>query len=171
MKHITPCDLESIFRERGIKPDEEFTAASGKDHGYVAAWKLPDGDYLIAYGNNAKTDYAIADDADDLAHWLEDPDLSGLDAILQTANVRGHDALPELDEDAEGPFYVIKTRHYYGSIEQSEIVLDEYENFPKKFESCYKGVIRWIQSKENGGYIADYNESKAPTYTVVVVPK
>jgi hypothetical protein len=98
-------------------------------------------------------------------------DLSWLDAILQKANICGPESIDEADEDAEGPFYVIKTRHYYGPIKQSEIVLDEYNGLPKKFESCYEDVIRWIQSKESKGYIAAYDESDAPTYTIVAVPK
>jgi len=170
MRHsITSSDLESILRDRGIEPDEEFTAAVGKNSGYVAAWELPDGDYLIAYGNDAETDYGIVDDADDLARWLENPDLTGLDAILQQANIRGVESIDEADEDAEGPFYVIKTRHYYGPIEQSEIVLD-YDDVPMKFES-YEDAMGWIQSEEDEGYITAHNESGAPSYVIVAVPE
>jgi len=170
MRHyITSSDLESIFRDRGIEPDEEFVAASGKDQGYVAVWNLPDGDYLIAVGNNAETYHAIVDDADDLARWLEDPDLIGLDAILQKANIRGVTSINEAEEDAEGPFYVIKTRHYYGLIEQSEVVLYEYKDEPMRFED-YEDAIGWIQSEEDKGYTTAHNESGAPTYTIVAVP-
>jgi len=170
MRHsLTASDLESIFRDRGIEPDEDFTAAAGKELGYVAAWKLPDGDYLIAFGNNAETDYGIVDDAEDLARWLEDPDLNGLDAILQTANILGAASIDEADEDAEGPFYVIKTRHYYGPIEQSEVVLDEYKDEPMRFED-YEDAMGWIQSEEDEGYTTAHNESGAPTYTIVAVP-
>jgi len=170
MRHsITSSDLESIFRERDIEPDEEFVAASGKDQGYVAVWNLPDGDYLIAFGNNAETDYGIVDDADDLARWLENPDLSGLDAILQQANIRGPESIDEADEDAEGPFYVLKTCHYYGPIEQTEVVLDEHKDEPLRFED-YEDAMGWIQSEEDEGYTTAHNESGAPTYTIVAVP-
>jgi len=162
MRHVLlPSDVEATLRDRGIEPDEKYTAVAGKDYGYVDAWQLADGDYLIAYGNNAETYHAIADNVDDLAHWLEDPDLSGLDAILQKANIRGVESIREANADACGPFYVLKTRHY-GPIEKTEVVL---------FERCYEDARKWIQSKENGGYIAAYDESSAPTYTIVAVPE
>jgi len=171
MRHVLlPSDVEATLRDRGIEPDEEYTAAAGKDYGYVAAWQLADGDYLIAYGNNAETYHAIADDADDLAHWLGVPGLSGLDAILQKANIRGAGSIDEADEDAQGPFYVIKTRNYYGPIEQSEVVLDDYKDEPMRFED-YEDAMGWIQSEEDEGYTTAHNESGAPTYTIVAVPE
>jgi hypothetical protein len=39
------------------------------------------------------------DDADDLACWLESPDLDGQNTIIQTASVRGADAVTEAGED------------------------------------------------------------------------
>jgi hypothetical protein len=171
MRHVLlPSDVEATLRDRGIEPDEKYTAVAGKDYGYVDAWQLADGDYLIAYGNNAETYHAIAYDADDLAHWLEDPDLSGLDAILQKANIRGVESIDEADEDAEGPFYIIKTRYYYGPIEQSEVVLDERKDEPMRFEK-YEDAMEWIQSEEDEGYITAHNESGAPSYVIVAVPE
>jgi hypothetical protein len=171
MKHcLLPSDVEAIFRDRGIEPDEEFTAAAGKDQGYVAAWKLADGDYLIAFGNNAETYHAIADDADDLARWLEDPDLTGLDAILQKANIRGVESIDEADEDAEGPFYIFETHRYFGfpPIEESSVVV-EYDDEPMRFLT-YKAALAWIQAEQDPGYITRHNEYGPPTYTIVAVP-
>jgi hypothetical protein len=165
-EHFSPSDLESILRDRGVEPDEEFSSAAGRDQGHVEAWRLPDGDYLIAYGNNSETDYAVADNADDLAQWLEDPDLSGLDAIIQTANVRGADCIEAASEDADGPFYVIKTRHYYGPIDQSEVVKDNRGD-PFKF-GTYEDALQWIDDEEDGrNGMLGHNESSAPSYTIV----
>jgi len=170
MRHsLTASDLESIFRDRGIEPDEDFTAAAGKDSGYVEAWKLPDGDYLIAFGNNAETDCGIVDDAEDLARWLENPDLSGLGAILQQANIRGVESIDEANEDAEGPFYVVETHRYFGPIEESSVVV-EYDDEPMSFPT-YKAALAWIQAEQDEDYITRHNEYGAPTYTIVAVPE
>lgn len=166
-KSFSPSQLASIFRAREIEADEDFTAAAGTDFGYVEAWELPDGDYLIAYGDNGQTNYDIADDADDLACWLESPDLSALDTIIQTANVRGSENLTEADEDAEGSFYIVKTRSYYGSTKISSFVeMDDNIVGPREFET-YEEAQEWIDSEEEGVYCTSHNESGAPTYTII----
>ncbi len=53
---FSAAELEAIFNDRGIDPDKEFLAAAGVNTGYVLAWELPDGDYLIAYGNDSNGD-------------------------------------------------------------------------------------------------------------------
>ncbi len=166
-KSFSPSQLASIFRTREIEADEDFTAAAGKDFGYVAAWELPDGDYLIAYGDNGQTNYDIANDADDLACWLESPDLSALDTIIQIANVRGSENLTAADEDAEGPFYIVKTRSYYGPDEISYFVeIDDNSGELREFET-YEEAQEWIDGEEEGVYCTSHNESGAPTYTIV----
>jgi hypothetical protein len=75
MSHsLSPCELAYIFQSHGIEPDEEFVAAAGRNSGYVAAWQLPDGKYVIAYGNNAKTEYSVVDTVGDLSRWLSGPE-------------------------------------------------------------------------------------------------
>jgi hypothetical protein len=164
-KSFSPSVLASILRTRDIEPDEEFTSAAGKDYGYVAAWELPDGDYLVAYGNNGETNYDVADDADDLACWLESPDLSALDTIIQTANVRGD--IDAAAEDTEGPFYIVKTRSYYGPTEKSAFVETD-DNFggPRQF-ATYADAQEWIDAEEEGIYCTSHNESGAPSYVIV----
>lgn len=166
-KSFSPSQLASIFRDREIEADEDFTSAAGIDFGHVAAWELPDGDYLIAYGDNGQTNYDIADDADDLAYWLESPDLSALDTIIQTANVRGSENLTAADEDAEGPFYIVKTRRYYGPTEISSFVeMDDNIGGPREFET-YAEAQEWIDGEGEDCYCTSHNESGAPTYTIV----
>lgn len=166
-KSFSPSQLASIFRAREIEADEDFHAAAGTDYGHVAAWELPDGDYLIAYGDNGQTNYDIADDADDLACWLESPDLSALDTIIQTANVRGSENLTAADEDAEGPFYIVKTRSYYGPTEISSFVeMDDNIGGTLDF-TAYADAKEWIDAEEEGVYCTSHNESGAPTYTIV----
>lgn len=163
---FTIAQLIATLEEHGCEPSEDFTAAAGKDYGYVAAWALPDGDYAIQYGNNGSTDYAIADDADDLAAWLESPDLSGLDTILQTANIRGADDVDEASEDAEGPFYILATHDWYGPSETSRFVMDDRDRGPREFES-YQEAADWIEEAEDGIYTLSHNESGTPSYKIV----
>lgn len=162
---LTLNQLATIFRDRAIDPDDEFEAAAGRDYGYVAAWALPNGDYLIQHGNNGQTDYAIADDADDLAAWLESPDLSTLDAAIQTANVRGEDEVPEADDDANGPFYVMTTRYWYGATESSDLVRDDRGD-PMEFVTR-QAAQDWIDEAVDGTYYLSHNESGAATYKII----
>ena len=69
---ITLSELAAIFDDRGIGPDSEYTAEAGRDYGYVAAWELPDGGYLISYGDNGTTSHALAEPEDDGADEPED---------------------------------------------------------------------------------------------------
>ena len=123
---------------------------------------------MIAYGDNGQTNYDIADDADDLACWLEPSDLSAMDTIIQTANVRGSENLTEADGDAEGPFYIVKTRSYYGPTEISSFVeMDDNIGGPREFKT-YEEAQEWIDGEEKKGvYCTSHNESSAPTYTIV----
>jgi hypothetical protein len=173
-RSFSKSELESIasrFCDAGIEPAEQFVAAAGKDYGYVHAWKLDDnGGYVIEYSSDAQEHYAFSCYANDLSGWLLDATLSGLDYIIQTANVLGIDSIDPASEDAEGPFYVIKTRHYYGPIERSEVVLDDYKDEPARFED-YEDAMGWLQDVEDEGYITAQSESGAPTYTIVAVPE
>lgn len=162
----TASQIATILRERDIEPDEEFTAEAGRDHGYVAAWELPDGDWLIQYGDNGTTEYDIADDADDLAAWLESDDLNGLDRIVQTANVRGSGDVDEAEEDAEGPFYVLITRYWYGPTETNSIAMDEYGQNNLEF-ATWQDAQDWIDAADEDIYTLSHNESGAPSYKIV----
>jgi hypothetical protein len=51
----------NALRYRDVKPDGEFTSASGINHGTVESWTISDGKSVVAYGNNAQTDYEISD--------------------------------------------------------------------------------------------------------------
>lgn len=164
---ITIAKLIATLVDHQVAPDEDYTSAAGKDFGYVAAWQLPDGGYAVQYGNNGSTDYAIADDADDLACWLESPDLDGLDAIIQTANVRGADDVDEADEDADGPFHILATRDWYGHTETSRFVADGRGN-PIEF-SDRDEAQRWIDDAEDGVHTLSHNESGATSYKIVSV--
>ena len=165
IEEITPRGLAAIFDERCIGPDSEYTAAAGQDYGYVAAWELPDGGYLISYGDNSTTSHALAEaeDADDLACWLESPDLDSLSTILQTANIRGLEAVEEADEADEGPFAVLVTRQYYGPTASSRFADDDYGQ-PREFET-YADAEAWIADQDD--HEIGHNESGAPTYTIV----
>lgn len=171
MKTYTESEVAKIIvhsmLECNINPDAEFTAAGGHDYGYVAAFSLPDeGGYIIQYGNNGQTDYAICDDADDLACWLDSPDLSGRDAAIQTANVRGADVVSEASCAETGPFYVLSTRYWYGLTETSDLARDERWE-PIEF-ATHAEAQEWIYSALDGTYYLSHNESGRPTYKIIV---
>ncbi len=120
--------------------------------------KSIDQQYLIVYGDNSKTYYAVAhaDDADDLAWWLEYHEPIYLHSLIHTANLRGPKYIYEAEakEDSEGPFYIVKTCHYSGSsgpIQKSEFVASD-EGVPRKFET-YEDALMWIQDVEVDGFV------------------
>ncbi len=152
----------------GKTPVETFTAAAGRDYGFVAAYEH-EGKYVILYGNNGETLQAICEDTDDLACWLESPDLSREDEIIQTANVRGADAVDPVDEASEGPFLILET-HYYGSYydgstEHSRFVTDEFGR-PMEFDDP-QAAREWIDQDESGPYRLANNEYAEPSHKIV----
>lgn len=155
--------IASIFREHNIEPNKKFEAAAGRDYGYVSAWRLPDGKYLIEVGNNATTEHFVADDADDLAYWLDD-DLHGVDAVVHTANIHGK--VKEASPEAEGPFYIVRTRRFYTGVEISSPVTREGSWEPQEFAS-YEEASEWIRSEEERVYMLASNEVEPPRYTIV----
>ena len=161
MKKITLSVLVATLRDHGVDPDDEYTAAAGKDYGYVAAWMLPDGRAVIQYGS----EYEVADDTDDLPAWLESTDLCGLDAITQTANVRGAEEVPAADPEGDGPYYILATRYWYGASETSSIVQDDWGN-PLEF-ATYADAEAWIAAADNASYCTAHNESGREHYKIV----
>lgn len=157
--------LHSILALHDVAPSDDYTASAGQDYGYAAAWELTDG-YLIQWGNNGETNYDFSADADDLAAWLESPDLSALDTIVQTANVRGVGEVEDADEDADGPFYVLCTTSWYGPTESSAVVMDDDSRYPLEFAS-YQDAQDWIDNADDGIYTLSHNESGAPSYKIV----
>ena len=160
---MNATDKVNRLIEEGVAPDAEYYAAAGREYGWVKAWLLGDR-YVVQYGDNSNTYADFADDADDLASWIE-YDISGLDLIVQTANVRGADAVPEADESADGPFYVMETRYWYGATEESSIVTDD-RGLYAQFASIEEARA-WIDDVENRPYWLLHNESGRPSYKVV----
>lgn len=161
-KTITGRQMVTILRGVDVEPTESFVAAAGSDYGAVEAWSLGDDGWVIAYPYGA----SFAEDADDLACWLESPDLGGLDTIVQTANVRGADEVSEATEEDEGPFYVLVTRYFYGPTEHSDWVWDE-SGGPRQFGTL-QAAQDWIDKAEQAVYVTAHNESGRPAYKVVV---
>jgi hypothetical protein len=166
-KLFTAKDVAMIFEDGGISPDEEFTAAAGADYGSVSAWQMPSGKYVISYGDNGQTEYSVADEVDDLAVWLEHPDLSGLDQIVERANVRGASSIKSASPDDDGPFYILRTRSYYGPTERSEILVGDDFYSPLEFES-YEDAENWINNGKSLVYYLANNEIGRPENKIVV---
>jgi hypothetical protein len=159
-------EVVAIFNDRGIDPDKDFLAAAGEYVGYVLAWKLLEGEYLIEYGNDNNGDryYTVTDDVDDLARFLEDESLSGLNAIVDTANVRGPEYIEAASEDAEGPFYIVKTRYWFDR-KISEAVEDD-DRRPRRF-STYAEAQAWIDAENEKPYEKVPDEVGPPSYVIV----
>jgi hypothetical protein len=165
MEKITADQAVDDLTKAGIEPVAEYVAAAGRDYGWAKAW-LTDGRYVVQYGDNANTYAELAEDIDDLAEWFELWTLSGLDALVHTANIRGADAVPEAKEGDEGPFYVLETRYWYGATETSSLVMDETGREPLEFESIDEARA-WIDRADSEVYHLSHNESSRPSYKVV----
>jgi len=149
-----------------VAPDAEYTAAAGPDHGWVKVW-ANGGHYLVYWGNNAES-YAIVDDdvdLEDLASYLEDDTMRGLEAIVQTANIRGADAVTPAAASDEGPFYILKSRHWYGATETSSLVMDD-RGEPLAFETL-RAARAWIERADSEVYYLAHGEYARPSYKVV----
>lgn len=172
MNETTIATIIQTLREHNVEPDDSFTAAAGKDYGYVAAYQLPKGDYAIQYGNNGQTDYAIDEDGSDLACWLLPGGDDGCDghedAPVIVANVRGIDAVTAATESDEGPFRVIVTREYYGPTALSAWLYDYDKQAESEFDT-YAAAQDWIDEQEADTYTTAHNEVGRPAYTIVRV--
>jgi hypothetical protein len=167
-----PIEAERAIRlledKYGIKPDAEYEAAAGRSYGWVKVWEVNDDLYIIQNGNDAESGVHLASDASDLAEWLEFDDVHGLDKLVQTANVRGADHVPEADETVSGPYFILETKHFYGAAEENCIVTDKHDG-PLEFETIDEAK-EWIGDVENWLHYSAHNESGRPSYKIVVDP-
>jgi len=168
MKNYTESQLAEIIintlNKNGIEPTEDFTAAAGKDYGYVAAYELASGKgYAIACGDN---NYAICDNADDLGDWLINQDLSGLDLLLNRASVYGIDSVDEAPAESTRTCAVFISRDFYGPHSDISVALEENGQREAEFENA-AAAQAWIDEAEEDIYMLSHNESSRPTYKVV----
>jgi hypothetical protein len=171
-RDFSPSELVSIFLNRNIDPDREFLAVAGTETGYVLAWSLTNGEYLILVGNDNNDDRhcTVTDDADDfadLARFLISKDAFGLNYILQIANVRGPEYIEAASEDAQGPFYIVKTRYWFDQ-KTSEAVEDE-DRRPRRF-ATYSEAKAWIDAEKQKPYKKVPAEIDLPSYVIVSLP-
>jgi len=167
--YFSASEVGAIFNDRGIDPDKDFLAAAGEYTGYVLAWKLPEGEYLIEIGNENNGDryYTVTDDIDDLARFLIAEDACGINYILEIANVRGPEYIEAASEDAEGPFYIVKTR-YWIDRQISDVVEDD-DRMPRRFPT-YAKAQAWIDAEKAKPYTKVPDEIDVPSYVIVAVP-
>ncbi len=184
---LTPSHIHSILERYNVTPDYTFIAAAGKEFGYVAAWDLL-GQYLIQIVESQEIDYTFADDVDDLASWLELPDypsheflvekanacgmtiehvrrICAVDMLVLKANVRGIDYFGPADEDANAPFYVLRTRYWEDQTETTESIKNK-NGEPIEF-GTYKDAQVWIDNACNNIYTLSQNEITVPSYKIV----
>jgi hypothetical protein len=166
MKKLTAEIVISCLEDNRIEPDETHTAAHGVDWGQVKAWRMADNLYVIKYGDNGATNYDIAEDADDLAAWMEQ-ELDGLAAIIQRANNRGITAVDVVvrDEPDTDTYYVLVTREWLDGTESTSAATND-QGDTLEFAD-YGAANIWADSDADGDYCLAYGEAGRPTYTIV----
>lgn len=155
------------LRDHGVDPTDDFTAAAGKDNGYVAAYELANNKgYAIAFGDNGETNYAIFETADDLGDWLIRDDLSGLDSLRAVASVYGISSIDPAARDSTNPCAVLISREFYGPYSHISVAMDDNGQHEAEFDS-FAAAQAWIDAEEEDTYVLDHNETGRPTYVVV----
>lgn len=164
---ISISKMVRLLEAKGIKADSEHVADSGADYGLVMAWEWDDG-AIIQYGDNAETHYTYDPDGDmtDLAAWLEDEDLSDWDRILQTAVIRGLDALGDADPDA-GEYAIICTSHNYGGDNHHGYLTQDDGRGTIRTWPTIEAAKKFVAEIEEESYCTGHNETGRPTYTAV----
>lgn len=137
---ITLGKLAKILQNVGAATSSEFTAIAGSDYGHVISYFIGDDEYLIIFGDNGSTEYALSDTDEDLHLWLLSDGLNDEDSIIQMANTTGeipsaYSAFP----DAEGEFRVMVTHFFYDG-DRSDWALDD------KFAD-YQTASTWISAQ------------------------
>lgn len=162
-KTFSPADIVAIMRERGIDPDETFTAAAGADYGHVAAWDTGRAGYVIAYGDNGQTDYDVVDDADDLRAWLIH-ELDDESAAIEAAQVDG-----EIDACADDctDVAVMVLRSWYGPRTTADLLRDDDGHAMVRRFGTVADAQDWIDEVEADDYSLSHNEASSPDYVIV----
>ena len=171
MTNYTETELAKIIidtlRENGVEPTDDFTADAGKDYGYVAAYELASAKgYAIAYGDNGETNYAIADNAEDLGDWLISQDLSGFDLLRNRASVYGIDSVGDAPAESTNTCAVLISRGFYGPHSEISVAMEENGQREAEFDNA-AAAQAWIDEAEEDTYVLSHNESSRPTYKVV----
>lgn len=168
--------LEAVVKllwQHDIDAQHHFTAAAGGDYGYVCAWVLPDGRFLVLCEHFEHSSFAVSDHVDYLEKYLFHPDLLDEVAIAHTANVLGADQIGTAAIDDLGPFVVLRTRHY--DVDEDDMEGREYsdcagEDLPGgaiKFRS-YLEAQAWIDRAPASKLD---NDNDVPlTYKIVELP-
>jgi len=154
----------------GVKPVAEYDAAAGPNYGFVMVWETEEG-YLVYWGDKTNENAVYKENVDisNLASWIENSSLRGLEAIEQMANIRGADAVSEAKEYDKGPFYILMTRRWLGwgwhpATETSAFVEDN--RGPLAFETL-QDARAWIERADSEVYYLAHNEYERPSYKVV----
>ena len=173
MDAITLEQLKNILVLHGIKPADHYTAAAGSFYGQVTSWDLGDVGFLIWYRGIEGEGFAIREDDDDLAAYLELKPLSTLDAMLRTANVRGVDEVPDANPKVNyAAAYVLKTIYFRGGNVGSPsgiVPKDERAPLEPRNFQWIKEAQKWIDEQTDLLYILSPGEIHAPTYKIITI--
>lgn len=175
--NLVRADLDGYSRSFPIgdfraerEADAWYEAAAGRDYGYTAAYKLGQHRALICYGNNAETNYDIADasiiaDPAALAEYLigevDDPILQA----IGHAHIMGLDATGEADDYDGATYSVLIARQYYGPAEITDAARGD-DGEPLVF-SARADAQAWIAAADAGIYTTAHNESGRPAYKII----
>lgn len=156
--------LDSVFSLPDASPIKTFTAAAGRNYGHVSAWALDEG-FLVSFETESLFDCDIADDIDNLGIWLEDQEISGIDVLVDKANIYGIETISEAQEMATGPFYIL-AMHQFGEWKRTSIcrVINGHEFH--KF-STYREAKNWIDAANKLPYTLEWDQVSRPTFKIV----
>ena len=171
MDTATLEQLKNILVMHGIKPSDHYIAAAGAYYGQATSWDLGDIGFLIWHRGLEGEGFAIHEDDDDLAAYLESTPLQPLYAMLRTANVRGVDEVPDADPAVNyAAAYVLRTLYFRGGNVGSPTVLVEWptSHAPRRFQRI-RDAQEWIDLESDRLYLLAESEIHAPTYKIVTL--
>lgn len=171
MDTVTLEQLKNILVLHEIKPADHYIAAAGAYYGQVTSWDLGDAGFLVWHRGLEGEGFSIHEDDDDLADHLESTQLSPLDAMLRTANVRGVDEVPDADPAVNcAAAYVLKTLYFRGGNVGSPTAFAEWpiSHAPRRFQWIWDAQ-KWIDLENDRLYLLSESEIHAPTYKIVTL--
>lgn len=166
---ISSDTLYRFLQDRSIAPDHEFIAAAGSDYGAVEVWEIGEG-YLVHWGNNGGSESLYTEtDPEPLEDWLMPESVPPEDWFIVRVNLTG--SVPQWAthnlEAWDGPFLLVRIKHYYGPRIEAGYVGDDGE--PLEFDG-YAEALEARQALVDTDYRLSHNESSPPQYFIVKRP-
>jgi len=139
-------------------------------YGWAAAYRIGKHHYVVL-DEGANTMYFRVPPGGTLNHndlyaLLENDYLEGIDRILQQVGIYGIESTPEADPDSDGPFWVLRTRFFYGPSERTYTAAGPFDTFKEAQQAAEK--LRDGDLHPVAGIVElGHNEYSRPLYTIV----